>query len=235
MNFHIITIFPEAFNSFINTSIIWKWIKNNLFNIELYKLNDFSEKKFKHVDDKAYWMHGQVISPEPLSKAINFVKNKININSFPLNKGKDAWKADRDIPVIYMSPSWDLLNQEKVEKYYQNFKNKDIIIICGHYEWIDQRIIEKYVDYEISIWEYVLTSWELSSQVFIDSIVRNIPEVLWNKQSLEEESFSNFFDRQKEHPVYTRPNVFEWMEVPKILTSWNHKNIEKWKINNLKK
>jgi len=235
MNFHIITIFPESFENFLNTSIIWKWIKNNLFNIELYKLNDFSEKNFKHVDSKAYWMHGQVISPEPLSKAINFVKNKININSFPLTKGKDAWKADRDIPVIYMSPSWDLLNQEKVEKYYQNFKNKDIIIICGHYEWIDQRIIEKYVDYEISIWEYVLTSWELSSQVLIDSLVRNIPEVLWNKQSLEEESFSNFFDRQKEHPVYTRPNVFEWMEVPKILTSWNHKNIEEWKINNLKK
>lgn len=218
MNFHIITIFPEAFDSFIKTSIIWKWIKNNLFNIKLYKLNDFSDKNFKHVDDKAYWIHGQVISPEPLSKAINFVKNKIN------------WKSI----IIYMSPSWDLLNQEKVENYYTNFKNKDIIIICGHYEWIDQRIIDKYVDFEISIWEYILTSWELAATILIDSIVRNIPEVLWNKQSLEEESFSKFFNRQKEHPVYTRPKVFEEMEVPKILTSWNHKEIEKWKFNNLK-
>lgn len=219
MNFHIITIFPETFDSFIKTSIIWKAIKNNLFNIELYKLWDFSEKNFKHVDDKAYWMHWQVISPKPLSKAINFIKEKIN------------W----DNIVIYMSPSWDLLNQEKVENYYSNFEEKDIIIICGHYEWIDQRIIEKYVDYEISIWEYVLTSWELSAQILIDSLVRHIPGVLWNKQSLEEESFSKFFDRQKEHPVYTRPKVFENIKVPDILISWNHKEIEKWKKNNLKK
>ena len=80
-----------------------------------------------------------------------------------------------------------------------------------------------------------MTSWELSASIFIDSIVRNIPEVLWNKKSLEEESFSKFFNRQKEHPVYTRPKLFENMEVPQILTSWNHKEIEKWKFNNLKK
>ena len=219
MNFHIITIFPEAFDSFINTSIINKAINNDLFNIKIYKLWDFSDKNFKHVDDKAFWMHWQVISPEPLSKAIKFVKEKINWENI----------------VIYMSPSWDLLNQEKVENYYTNFKSKDIIIICGHYEWIDQRIIEKYVDYQISIWEYVLTSWELSAQILIDSLVRHIPEVLWNPQSLEEESFSKFFDRQKEHPVYTRPQIFEEMKVPEVLTSGNHKEIEKWKINNLKK
>jgi len=236
MNFHIITIFPEAFDSFIKTSIIWKAIKNNLFNIELYKLWDFSDKNFKHVDDKAYWMHWQVISPEPLAKAINFIKEKIrNTNKkspiIPFHKGDE----NINIPVIYMSPSWDLLNQEKVENYYKDFKEKNIIIICGHYEWIDQRIIDKYVDYEISVWEYILTSWELSASILIDSLVRHIPEVLWNKQSLEEESFSKFFDRQKEHPVYTRPKVFENMKVPKILLSGNHNKIEEWKINNLKK
>lgn len=230
MNFHIITIFPEAFDSFIKTSIIWNSINKNLFNIELYKLNDFSDKNFKHVDDKAYWMHWQVISPEPLSKAINFVKNKIKKNTPFSCKGEGL-----GVRTIYMSPSWDLLNQEKVEKYYWEFQEKDIIIICGHYEWIDQRIIDKYVDYEISIWEYVLTSGELSAMIFIDSLVRHIPKVLWNPKSLEEDSFSKFFDRKKEHPVYTRPKVFENMEVPKILTSGNHKEIEKWKINNLKK
>ncbi len=218
MNFHIITIFKESFNEFIKTSIIWKSLKNNLFNIEIYKLNDFSEKKFKHIDDKAYWMHWQVISPEPLSKAITFVKKKIKWESI----------------IIYMSPSWILLNQEKIEKYYQDFKNKNIIIICGHYEWIDQRIIDKYVDFEISIWEYILTSWELSAQVFIDSLVRHIPNVLWNSQSLEEESFSKFFDRQKEHPIYTRPKVFETMKVPEVLISGNHQKIEIWKQNNKK-
>jgi len=219
MKFHIITIFPEAFDSFLKTSIIWNSINKNLFKIELYKLNDFSDKNFKHVDNKAYWMHWQVISPEPLSKAINFIRQKIE---------------NPEIKIIYMSPSWRLLNQEKVENYYSKFKNKEIIIICGHYEWIDQRIIDKYVDYEISIWEYILTSWEIASQILIDSLVRNIPWVLWNKQSLEEESFSKFFDRQKEHPVYTRPRIFEWMNVPEILTSGNHKKIKDWKHNNLK-
>ncbi len=198
--------------------MIWKALKNKLFEIEIYKLWDFSEKNFAHVDNNAYWMHWQVISPEPLSKAINFIQNNI--------KSKTQ--------VIYMSPSWTLLNQEWVENYYWDFQWKDIIIICGHYEWIDQRIIDKYVTQEVSIGEYVLTSWELSSQVFIDSIIRHIPKVLWNKQSLEEESFSKFFDRQKEHSVYTRPRIFEGLEVPKILTSWNHRKIEQWKKNNTK-
>lgn len=218
MKFHIITIFPESFESYFSSSIMKKAREKGLFDLEFYKLNDFSTNKTKRVDDKAFGMHWQVISPEPLSKAINFI-------------WKDIWKK---IPVYYMSPSWDLLNQEKVEKYYENIqKEKEIIIICGHYEWIDERIIELYVDEKISIGEYVLSSWELSASVFIDSIVRHIPEVLWNKESLEEESFSKKLNRQKEYPVYTRPQVFEWKKVPEILFSWNHKEIEKWKKNNL--
>jgi len=191
--------------------------QNKLFDVELYKLNDFSENNTKRVDDKAYWMHGQVISPEPLSKVIEYIFKK-------------NWNK---IPVVYMSPSWELLNQQKVEEYYEVFKDKEFIIICGHYEWIDQRIIDLYVDYQISIWEYVLTSGELAAQVFIDSLVRHIPGVLWNKQSLEEDSFSKKFNRQKEYPVYTRPKSFMWLDVPDILTSGNHKEIEKWKNNNL--
>ena len=219
MIIHIITIFPESFKSYFSNSIISIAKKKWLFEVELYKLNDFSDKKFKHIDNKAYWMHGQVISAEPLSKNIEYIFDKV-------------WKK---IPVIYMSPSWDLLNQEKVEKYYDKFKNKEIIIICWHYEWIDQRIIDLYVDYEVSIWEYVLSNWEIAAQVFIDSLLRHIPDVLWNKQSLEEDSFSEKFNRQKEHPVYTRPEEFMWLSVPKILLSWNHADIERWKINNLRK
>lgn len=243
MNFHIITIFPEAFDSFTKTSIVWNSIKNNLFNIEFYKLSDFSTKNFKHVDDKAYWMHWQVISPEPLSKAIDFIRSKILKAGYPQGAPLQShvgftpceYPGKIQIPIIYMSPSWNLLNQEKVENYYSDFKDMDIIIICWHYEWIDERIIEKYVTHQISIWEYVLTSWEIAATVFIDSLVRHIPNVLWNPQSLEEDSFSKFFDRQKEHPVYTRPKIFEEMEVPRILTSWNHIEIEKWKQNNNKK
>lgn len=217
MKIHIITIFPESFSSYLSTSIMKKWLDNNLFFIEFYKLNDFSDDKFKRVDDNAYWMHWQVIKAEPIYKAINFIFDKV-------------WKK---IPVVYMSPSWDLLNQEKVEKYYEKL-SWDFIIICWHYEWIDNRIIDLFVDYEISIWEYVLTSWELSSMVFIDSLVRNIPLVLWNKLSFEEDSFSKKFNRQKEYPVYTRPEIFMWKKVPDILLSWNHKEIEKWKFDNLK-
>lgn len=217
MKIHIITIFPKSFDSFFSSSIISKAKENKLFEVELYKLNDFSKNNTKRVDDKAYWMHGQVISPEPLSDVIEYIFNKV-------------W---RKIKVVYMSPSWELLNQKKVEDYYEKLKNKDFIIICGHYEWIDQRIIDLYVDYQVSIWEYVLTSGELAAQVFLDSVIRHIPWVLWNKQSLEEDSFSEKFSRKKEYPVYTRPENFKWKKIPDVLKSGNHKEIEKWKNNNL--
>ena len=216
MKAHIITIFPESFESYFSSSIIWRAKDKELFDIKLYKLNDFSGDKFKRVDEKAYWMHWQVISAEVLSKAINFVIQKI-------------WTK---VPVVYMTPSWDLLNQEKVENYYEKF-SWDFIIICGHYEWIDQRIIDMYVDYSISIWEYVLSSWELSTSVFLDALIRHIPGVLWNITSLKEDSFSKKFNRQKEHPVYTRPEEFEWKKAPSVLLSWNHKEIEQWKKDNL--
>ena len=219
MKIHIITIFPESFDSYFSCSIIKRAKEKWLFEVELYKLNDFSEKNFKQVDNKAYWMHWQVISPEPLAKNIEYIFEKI-------------WKK---IPVIYMTPSWDLLKQEKVEKYYKKFSDIwEIIIICGHYEGIDQRIIDLYVNYEISIWEYVLSNWEIAAQVFIDSLLRHIPWVLWNKQSLEEDSFSKKFNRQKEYSVYTRPEEFKNLKVPWVLLSWNHKEIEVWKNNNLK-
>jgi len=218
MKIHIITIFPESFNSFLQTSIIWNAFKKWLFEINLYKLNDFSDKKTARVDSKAYGMHWQVLEAWPLSKAIKYIFQKEN----------------KKIKVVYMTPSWDLLKQDLLEKYYKEFEENDFMIICGHYEWIDQRIIDLYVDYEISIWEYVLTSWELSAQVFIDGLVRHIPDVLWNKLSLEEDSFSQKFARQKEYSVYTKPKVFAWLPVPEILLSGNHKAIKTWKLSNLK-
>jgi len=216
MKIHIITIFPESFSSYFWSSIIKRAIDSNLVEFKYYKLNDFSSDNFKRVDSKAYWMHWQVISPEPLSKAIEYV----------------FWVIWKNVKVIYMSPGWDLLTQEKVENYFEELW-EEFIIICGHYEWIDQRIIDLYVDYCISIWEYVLTSWELAAQVFVDSIVRFIPWVLWNNTSLEEDSFSKKFNRQKEYPVYTKPDIFMWKKVPEVLLSGNHKKIEEWKLKNL--
>lgn len=215
MKIHIITIFPESFESYFKSSIIWRALKKWLFEVNFYKLNDFSDKKTKRVDDNAYWMHWQVISAEPLSKAIDYIFEKV-------------WKK---IQIIFMTPTWELLNQEKIENYYNSLD--EFIIICGHYEWIDERIIELYDVKKISIWEYVLSSWELSTMVFLDALIRQIPSVLWNKQSLEEESFSIKLNRQKEYPVYTRPSNFKWKKVPEILLSWDKKKIEEWKNNNL--
>lgn len=212
MKIHIITIFPESFSSYFSSSIMKRAIEDGFLELNFYKLNDFSTSKTKRVDDKAYWMHGQVLSPEPLSKAIETIFTKV-------------WKK---IKVVYLTPSWDLLNQEKSEKFMSLLED-EFIIICGHYEWIDERIIELYVDFKISIWEYVLSSWELASMVFIDTLVRQIPWVLWNEESFLEDSFSLKLNRQKEYPVYTKPQDFKWKKVPDVLLSWNHKEIEKWK------
>ena len=200
----------------MNSSILWRALEKKLFEVELYKLNDFSTKNFGHVDDKAYGMHGQVISAEPLSKAIESIFETL----------------DKKIPILYMSPSWKLLDQQAVEKYHK--KLDECIIICGHYEWIDQRIIDYYNIECVSIGEYVLSSGELAAMVFIDSIVRHIPWVLWNKQSLEEESFSQKLGRQKEYPVYTRPEKILWLNVPEVLLNWDHRKIELWKQGNLR-
>ncbi len=225
MKFHIITIFPEAFTSFLGVSIIWKAIWKWLLRVELYKLNEFAKDTSGHVDDKAFGMHGQVFSPVPLSRAIQHIQNSV---------GNADMRSDikSNIPVIYMSPSGQKLRQELCEELSSELQ--ECIIICGHYEWIDQRIIDIYVDYEISIWDYILTGWEIASQVLIDSLVRLQDWVLWSSISHEEESFGKKLGRQKEYPVYTRPQSFEWHDVPEVLISGNHKLIEIWKYDNLR-
>lgn len=215
MIFHIITIFPEAFESFLQTSIIGRAKEKWLFEVQLYKLNDFSKKKFWQVDDKAFGMHGQVLCPEPLFEAIEYIFRK-------------TWKK---LPVIYFSPKWEMLTQKYSERFAD--KTKECILICGHYEGIDERIIELYDVELLSIGNYILSGWELPAQVLIDSVVRHIPWVIGNSLSLEEESFSETFSGKKEHPVYTRPAEFRWLKVPEVLTSGNHENIKKWKHSNL--
>ena len=211
MKIHIITIFPEAFESYLNSSIIGRARDKKYFEPVFYRLWDFSHKNFSQVDDKAYGMHGQVLSAQPLSAALEHIFQQL-------------WYTP---PVLYMSPRGSLLQQEKVEFYSQQWG--EYIIICGHYEWIDERIIEYYDVDMISIGEYVVSSGEIAALVFIDALVRHIPGVLGNKLSLEEESFSQKLNRQKEYPVYTRPEKILWLEVPSVLLSGNHNNIEKWK------
>lgn len=216
MKIHIISLFPGAFESYFWSSIMKMAQEKWLFSPVLHNLCDYSVQNTRRVDDKAYGMHGQVICPEPLSICLEKIFSDIG------NK----------VPVVFLSPSGDLLNQEKIENFLENLWD-EIIIICGHYEWIDQRIIDLYVTHKISIGEYVLSSGELSAMVFIDSLVRLIPWVLGKSISFEEESFSKKLNRQKEYPVYTKPRTFLWMDVPDVLLSGNHAEIEKWKKNNL--
>lgn len=215
MKFHIITIFPKSFDSYINCSILKRTIDNWIIWLEFYDLADYSELKTRRVDDKPFgWLPWALISPKPLAKALNHILEN--------NTG---------LEIIYLSPRWEKLQQSNLEKYAKS--EKDYILICGHYEWIDQRIIEIYDIKEVSIWDYILTSWELASMVLIDWISRLIPGAI-SDISLEEESFSDKISWKKEYPQYTRPRVFMWKEVPIELLSWSPKIIEQWKKDNLK-
>lgn len=210
MKFHIITIFPDSFNSYLNTSILKRAIENKNIEIIFYDIADFSKLKTRRVDDKPFWWFPwAIISPEPLSKAIEKI--------FGIH-----WKLD----IYLLSPRWRKIRQSVLENFAK--KLKDCILICGHYEWIDQRIIDIYWVKEVSIWDYILTSWELAAMVLIDWITRLIPWVI-SKESLEEESFSKNINRRKEYPQYTRPREFMWKNVPEELLSGDPKIIKKWK------
>ena len=204
MNFDVLTLFPEMFSS-LNESMIGRAVKNKKININIVNIRDFSENKHKKVDDTPYGGGaGMVMMPDVVYRAYNSLENKENAK------------------VIYMSPQGKKLNQEKVKELS---KENHLIILCGHYEGIDQRVLDKIVDEEISIGDYVLTGGELPAMVLIDSVSRYVEGVL-KKDSIKEESFS---ENLLEYPQYTRPEVFEGEKVPDVLLSGNHKEIEKWR------
>ena len=175
-----------------------------LIDINLINIRDFSNNKHKKVDDTPYGGgSGMVMMPDVVYRAYESVKTK-------------------DAKVIYMTPQGKKLDQKKVEDLA---KQNHLIILCGHYEGIDQRVLDKIVDEEVSIGDYVLTGGEIPAMVLIDSVSRYVEGVL-NKESIKEESFSNGL---LEYPQYTRPEVFEGEKVPDILLSGNHQNIDKWR------
>lgn len=203
MKFDVLTLFPEMFTS-LEESIIGRAMKNNLIKIGLTNIRDFSKDKHKKVDDTPYGGGaGMVIRPDVVYEAYESIK-------------------DEEAKVIYMSPKGSVLNQEKVKELS---KEKHLIIICGHYEGIDQRVLDEIVDEEISIGDYVLTGGELPAMVLIDSVSRYVEGVL-NEESTSEESFSN---NLLEYPQYTRPEEFRGKKVPEVLISGHHENIKKWR------
>lgn len=203
MKFDILTLFPEMFEN-LKQSIIGRSIEKNIVNINLINIRDFSKDKHKKVDDTPYGGGaGMVMKPDVVYNAYNSIKEK-------------------NAKVIYMSPQGKTLNQKKVEELS---KEEHLVILCGHYEGIDQRVLDKIVDEEISIGDYVLTGGELPAMVLIDSVSRYVEGVL-KEDSIKEESFSNGL---LEYPQYTRPEVFEGEKVPEILLSGHHENINKWR------
>ncbi len=203
MKFSVLTLFPEMF-SVLDKSIIGRAKEKKLIDIELINIRDFSKDKHRKVDDTPYGGGaGMVLMPDIIYnayKSINDVKSK----------------------VIYLSPQGKVLNQKKVQELS---KENHLILLCGHYEGVDQRVIDEIVDEEISIGNYVLTGGEIPAMVLIDSISRYVKGVL-NKESIQEESFSNGL---LEYPQYTRPENFLGHEIPEILKSGHHENINKWR------
>lgn len=203
MKFDILTLFPEMFDS-LNQSIIGKGQEKGLININLINIRDFSKDKHNKVDDTPYGGGvGMVINPTVVYDAYKSIENE-------------------NAKVIYMSPQGKVLNQSKVKELAQE---DNLIILCGHYEGIDQRVIDEIVDEEISIGDYVLTGGEIPAMVLIDSVSRYIEGVI-KKDSTCEESFS---EGLLEYPQYTRPEIFRDKKVPEVLLSGNHQNIRKWR------
>ena len=212
MKFDVLTLFPEMFEV-MNQSILGRAQEKNIIDINVINIRDFSENKHKKVDDTPYGGGaGMVIMPDVVYRAYKSIKND-----------------EKNAKVIYMSPQGQTLNQTKVESLA---KEEHLIILCGHYEGIDQRIIDLIVTDEVSIGDYVLTGGELPALIMIDSISRLIPGVLSQNESFEEESFK---DDLLEYPHYTRPREFMGMKVPDVLLSGNHQNIEKWRLEESKK
>lgn len=203
MKFDVLTLFPEMFTP-LKESIIGKAVEDKKIELNLINIRDFSKDKHKKVDDTPYGGGaGMVMKADVVYDAYESVKE---------NKAK----------VIFLSPQGKTLNQDKVKELA---KEKHLILLCGHYEGIDQRVIDEIVDEEISIGDYVLTGGELPAMVLIDSISRYVDGVL-SEESIKEESFTN---NLLEYPQYTRPEIFHGIKVPEVLLSGHHENIKKWR------
>ncbi len=204
MKFDILTLFPEMFEA-IKQSIIGRAIEKQLIQINLINIRDFSKDKHKKVDDTPYGGGaGMIMMPNVVYNAYSSIPNKENAK------------------VIYLSPKGNVLNQKKV---LELSKQEHLILLCGHYEGIDQRVIDEIVDEEISIGDYVLTGGEIPAMVLVDSVSRYIQGVL-KQESTHEESFTN---NLLEYPQYTRPEEFHKQKVPEVLLSGHHENIRKWR------
>lgn len=217
MNFHVLTLFPDMIQQGLGTSITGRAIDKGLISVNTVNIRDFSEDRNKRVDDYPYGGGaGMVIQAEPVYKAYGYLVNHIKMS-------KEEPNAFHKPRVVYVTPQGNVFNQGMAQELAQE---EDLIILCGHYEGIDERVLEMIVTDHVSIGDYVLTGGELPAMVMIDAISRLVPGVLKNEASAE---FESLRDNLLEYPQYTRPEVFMGMRVPEVLLSGHHANIDAWR------
>lgn len=208
MIFHVLTLFPDMIRDGLNTSVTGRALASGRIRLNAVNIRDYSKDKHKHVDDYPYGGGaGMVMQPEPIALAYEDIV-------------KDMEKRPR---VIYVTPQGSVFNQSMAEKLA---KEEELVFLCGHYEGVDERILEEIVSDYVSIGDYVLTGGELPALVMMDAISRLVPGVLNNEDSAE---FESFHDNLLEHPHYTRPVEYRGSRVPDVLLSGHHGNIDRWR------
>lgn len=213
MTIDILTIFPNLCKGYLGDSIIKREIRKGTVKIRVHDIRKYSKNKHKKVDDTPYGGGaGMILTPQPIYDCIKTVKK--------INKGL----------VIYLTAQGKLFNHKIAKKLA---KKKSLILLCGRYEGIDERIRKLCVDEEISIGEYVLTGGELPALVIVDAVTRLLPGALGNPKSAKEESFSEALFGKKEYPHYTKPRIFKGLKVPSVLLSGNHAKITQWRMKHL--
>ena len=235
MNFHILTLFPEMVMNGLNTSIIGRAVNAGHLSIEAVNIRDYAFNKHQSVDDYPYGGGaGMLMQAEPVylahkavaetiqSRMCDRAQGEVPEESQAAGEGENS-PAGRRLRTVYLSPQGQVFNQKMAEELAQE---EDLILLCGHYEGIDERVLEEIVTDYVSIGDYVLTGGELPAMVMVDAISRLVPGVLHNDVSAEFESFQ---DNLLEYPQYSRPEEWHGKKVPPVLLSGHHANIEKWR------
>lgn len=231
MRIDILTLFPGMFQGPLTESILQKAQEKELLDIRLHDIREFGMGTHRQVDDKPYGGGaGMVMKVDVMVGAIERI-----IEEGRRSRGNQGDRRNRGAETapyrIYLSPRGKRLTQTKVERLAK--KHDWILLLCGHYEGIDQRVIDGWIDEEISIGDYVLTGGELPAMVLVDALARHVPGVLGKEESAAEESFSKSLGRKKEYPHYTRPEEFRGMKVPDVLTGGHHGKIAEWRKDRL--
>ena len=221
MNIHIMTLFPEMVMGGLNTSITGRAISKGILSIEAVNIRDYAFNKHNSVDDYPYGGGaGMLMQAEPVYQCYQAIVDKIQMQS---GENDESFAEKKKPRVLYMSPQGRTFTQGMAEELAQE---EELIFLCGHYEGIDERVLEEIVTDYVSIGDYVLTGGELPAMVMVDAVSRMVPGVLHNDVSAEFESFQ---DNLLEYPQYSRPETWHEKQVPPVLLSGHHANIEKWR------